>query len=102
MRIGIVGGLERLEPRLRSLASAHGHDIEFHPGHMSGPASGRLVGLIERADLVVIVTDVNSHAAVLQARALARSRHRPVRLVRRLGPSRLADLWQDAAGPLAA
>ena len=102
MRFGIVGGIERLEPRLRELAGAYGHEIEFHPGHVSGPASERLRSLVERADLVVIVTDVNSHTAVIQARMLAARAGRPVRIVRRFGVSQLRQLLPAAAVPAAA
>jgi hypothetical protein len=92
MRIAIVGGAERIEARLRDLAEAAGHELDFHPGHMSGPASDRLRALVERCDLLVIITEINSHAAVLHARSLARKSGRPVRLVRRLGTSQLRGL----------
>jgi hypothetical protein len=92
MKIGVVGGVERLESQLKTVASDAGHELEFHGGHMRGQGSGRLRSLVERADLVVIQTDVNSHGAVIQARALARRAHRPVHLVRRLGPSSLRAL----------
>jgi hypothetical protein len=92
MRIGVVGGVERLESQLRTVAGAAGHELEFHGGHMSGQGGGKLRALVDRVDLLVIQTDVNSHGAVIQARALARKARRPVRLVRRLGPSGLRAL----------
>ena len=92
MRIAIIGGVERIETRLRSLAAAAGHQLDFHPGHMSGPSSERLKTLVDRSDLVVIITEINSHAAVLHARALARRSGRTVRLVRRLGTAMLRGL----------
>jgi hypothetical protein len=92
MRIGIVGGAERIEARLKDVASAGGHQLEFHPGHMNGTGSGRLKAIIDRCDLVVVLTAVNSHAAVLQARELARRSGRPLRLLQRLGTSQLRAL----------
>ena len=92
MRIGIVGGAERTADRLSAAATAAGHQLEFHDGHMRGTASERLRAMIERADVVVIVTEINSHGAVLQARELARRAHRPIRLVRRFGTSQLRAL----------
>jgi hypothetical protein len=89
MRIAVVGGVERMESRLVDMADRAGHQLEFHHGHMSGPASNRLQNLVERADIIVIVTDVNSHAAVTYARDVARRAQRPVRLVRRFGTSQL-------------
>lgn len=92
MRIAIVGGVERTAPRLRAAADQAGHALEFHPGHVSGPQSTRLRAMVERSDLVVVVTGVNSHTAVLHARSLARDTGRPLRFVRRLGPSQLRAL----------
>jgi hypothetical protein len=92
VRIGVVGGVERLEPHLRTVANSAGHELEFHAGHMAGQGGGRLRALVDRVDLLVILTDVNSHGAVIHARALARKAHRPVRLVRRLGASQLRAL----------
>jgi hypothetical protein len=92
MRIGIVGGAERLADRLSAVALAAGHELEFHDGHMQGTASERLRALVERSDVVVIVTQINSHGAVLRARDLARRARRPVRLVRRFGTSQLRAL----------
>jgi len=89
MRIGIVGGAERIEARLKTVALAEGHELEFHPGHMNGTGAGKLRAMADRCDLLVVVTEVNSHAAVLQARDLARRSGRPLRLLRRLGTSQL-------------
>jgi hypothetical protein len=92
MRIGIVGGAERIEARLRQVASAGGHELEFHAGHMNGAGADRLRAIVDRCDLLVVVTDVNSHAAVWQARALARRSGRPLRFLRRLGTAQLRQL----------
>ena len=92
MRIGIGGGAERTADRLCSAAAAAGHQLEFHDGHMRGTAAERLRAMIERSDMVVIVTEINSHGAVQQARSLASRAHRPVHLVRRFGTSQLRAL----------
>jgi predicted dehydrogenase len=92
VRIGIVGGVERSESRFKTVAIQAGHHVEFHAGHMSGPGSDRLKAMMDRCDLVVIVTEVNSHAAVLHARALARRSGRPVLYLRKLGTSQLRAL----------
>lgn len=92
MHIAIVGGVERAEAQLKTVAQAAGHSLEFHAGHTSGTSSHRLRAMMDRCDLVVIVTEVNSHAAVLQARALARQSGRPLRLLRKLGTSQLRAL----------
>jgi hypothetical protein len=92
MRIGVVGGAERIADRLSALAERSGHHLEFHDGHMRGTATDRLRSMIERSDLVVIVTDINSHRAVLDAREIARRAQRPVHFVRRFGTSQLRAL----------
>ena len=102
MRIGIVGGLDRNELSYERLARDHGHEVEVHDGYMRGTASAALAGLVERADLVVIVTDINSHNAVRAARKLLRTHPRRTVLVRRLGLGRLLALMEELPNPAAA
>lgn len=97
MRIGIIGGLDRNEGSLERLARDRGHEVEVHNGDMRGTAPAALAGLVERADLVVIVTDINSHNAVRAARKLLRTTPRPSVLVRKLGMSRFLALLQEHA-----
>ena len=95
MRIGINGGIDRTANLLQSVAAAHGHQLELHTGVISGSASAdTLRALVARSELVVVVTDVNSHNAVKTARREARLRHRPLRIVRRIGASQLAALLE--------
>lgn len=91
MKIGIVGGVDRSAVALQETAEAEGHALEVHDGVMSsGTAASSLRALIGRVDLVVVVTDVNSHNGVRAARREARSQGRPVRIVRRMGIAQLA------------
>lgn len=93
MRIGIVGGLDRNARELEDIATTCGHHLEVHSGVIAGPASAAsLRALVTRADLVIVVTDVNSHNGVRMARRQARISRRPVRLLRRLGPSQFEAL----------
>jgi len=86
MRIGIVGGLDRSAPGLKGIASAAGHRLELHTGGIAGPGSASgLRALVTRSDLVIVLTDVNSHNAVQMARRQAHSQGVPVRLLSRLG-----------------
>ena len=77
MKIGIVGGLDRGAPDLALAARAEGHELEFHRGVMSGPHADSLRALVDRVDAVIILTEINSHAAVQLARRQARLRHKP-------------------------
>jgi hypothetical protein len=91
MRIGIIGGLDRVARELEAVARKGGHELGTHTGVIAGKAtSTRLRALVVWSDLVLVLTDVNSHNAVHLARQAARSHHRPLRILRRLGPSHLA------------
>ncbi|HEX2660529.1 MAG TPA: DUF2325 domain-containing protein [Polyangia bacterium] len=91
MRIGIIGGLDRNARELEALTAAEGHHLETHTGVVSGGSSvASLRALVVRSDLVLVLTDVNSHNAVHLARREARKHHRPLRILRRLGASHLA------------
>ena len=97
--IGIVGGLERSFRLLAVAAQQRGHSLELHDGHMNGTGDRSLAKLVSRSDLVVVTTDVNSHAAVRRARELARLYQRPCVLVRRFGPKRLICLLDELDAP---
>src|SRR5882672_11444992 len=91
MRIGIIGGLDRSARDLEAVAEAGGHELETHTGVVAGSSSAAsLRALVARADLVFVLTDVNSHNAVRLARRAARAHHVPLRIMRRLGPTHLA------------
>lgn len=100
MHIGIVGGVERGEERYAAVAASLGHSFEFHGGNMAGRGSTSLEALVERSDLVICVTDVNSHAAVIGARRLARSFGRRCVLTRRVGLSRFRSLLTELSTPM--
>jgi hypothetical protein len=92
MNIGIVGGLDRNAWRCVELARAEGHALECHRGWIAGTGHDSLESLVVRCDVLIVITDVNSHAAVWLARDLARAHGKPLKLVRRLGISRLREL----------
>jgi hypothetical protein len=95
MRIAVVGGLDRAARELEQRARAGGHELELHTGAVGGSAAAAsLRSLVMRADLVVILTDVNSHNGVQMARRQARLGNRPLRMMRRLSVSQLAAFLQ--------
>jgi hypothetical protein len=100
MRIGIVGGIDRAAPVLERTAAAMGCELELHTGHTAGRGAPGLESMIRRSDVVVIVTDVNSHNAVLAARKLAGALGRRTVILRKLGASRLAALIDELQGEL--
>jgi hypothetical protein len=96
MRLGIIGGVERSEQHYTRLAAAAGHEVLFHPGHMNGGGAAAIESFVARCDVVVIVTELNSHGAVQSARRILRARGKTPLLVRRFGLSRFAALLEAA------
>jgi len=92
MHIGLVGGIDRNARLYQDLARACGHSVECHTGILAGRGHESLAALVERSDVVVVVTDVNSHAGVIGARRLSRARGCRCVLVRRMGTSRFRTL----------
>jgi hypothetical protein len=92
VRIAVVGGPDRLIAPLAALAKAHRHPFEHHNGHTAGRGLETLDAMVRRADLVIIVTGVNSHGAVLHSRAAVRRHGVASVICKSFGPSRLARL----------
>ena len=104
MHIGIVGGLDRNEGFYEDLAKSAGHHFEHHNGHLAGRGAASLGTLVERCDVIIVVTDVNSHAAVWRVRRLAKARGSRMLLMSRCGPSKFTALLAElsAQAPAAA
>jgi hypothetical protein len=92
MRIGWIGGRERNETQLERIAAKSGHSLEFHSGHVGGRGADGIRALVERSDFLVIVTDVNSHGAVLLAKKIAQQLGRASLVIRRCGSARFQAL----------
>ena len=92
MRIGWIGGRERNETQLERIAARSGHTLEFHSGHVGGRGADGIRTLVDRSDFLVIVTDVNSHGAVLLAKKMAQQSGRASLVIRRCGSSRFQAL----------
>jgi hypothetical protein len=92
MRIGIIGGLDRSESNYVRLAEKLGHELLVHSGHLGGRGAQALEGLLERSDVVVVVTDVNSHGALTLARRRLREVGRTPLLLRKCGFTRFNAL----------
>jgi hypothetical protein len=83
MRIGWVGGLDRSKALFIEVAERAGHTLEVHEGHVGGRGSQILEGIVARCDLLVIVTELNSHGGVMHAKRLARRSGRKSLIVRK-------------------
>jgi hypothetical protein len=97
MHVGIVGGLDRAEPLFHRVAERAGHTVEMHRGRTNARGAAALQALVDRADLIIVVTDLNSHGGVQLARRLAAQQGKPLLLFRRCGASRFAELLDELA-----
>jgi hypothetical protein len=102
MHIGLVGGLDRSEAQYRQLAERAGHSIEWHTGDLAGRGAGTLEAVIERSDIVIVVTAINSHGAVWRARKLAKLRGKRLLLLARCSVSKFGSLLSEFSTPAAA
>jgi hypothetical protein len=101
MRIGVIGGTENSLKLYEQMAAAHGCRVEFHDGKMAGRGTATLDTMVRRSDLVVIITQINSHAAVRRAQRFCRRERRPVLIVRRFGLHAFSQIVQGGAAAVA-
>jgi len=104
MRIGWVGGLDRSRALFSEVAEQAGHTLEMHEGHIGGRGTLNLEGVVARCDILVIVMELNSHGAVLNAKKMARRRGRRTVIVRRgsvASLEKVIDSLKPGAAPLA-
>jgi hypothetical protein len=98
MKIALVGGLIRREAEFAKLARDAGHAIEWHSGDIGGRGADGLKAVIERSDVVVILTQINSHGSMYLAKKVARQLGRGAFVLRTCGPARFQLLLQELAG----
>ena len=98
MKVVWIGGMTRSAEQYEREAARFGHHLEAHDGTVGGRGSGTLRTAIQRADLVIALTEVNSHGAVGIARKEARELDKPFVLLRRCGLSRFRALLESLAG----
>ena len=82
---------------MERLANQRGHSVEFHTGDVRGRGADALRGIVERAELVLVVTDLNSHGGVQLAKKLCGRFGRASMVVKRCGNARFASLLDALA-----
>ena len=96
-RVVVIGGLSRAGELWSRAGDSIGVELEHHDGRIRGRGAQEIVAAVRRADVVVIITDPNSHGGVAVARRAAVLAARPHVLVKRLRPNGLAAVLGDAA-----
>ena len=97
MTVAVIGGPDRMTRGFADLAASHGHRLDHHDGSLAGRGRKALRDLVARSHLVVIVTGVNSHAAVQVARDEVRRQGVPSLICRRFGLANLSRLLDAIA-----
>jgi hypothetical protein len=91
IRVAVVGGLSRAGELWSRAGKAMGVELDHHDGRTRGRGSHDIEAAVRRADVVVIITDPNSHGGVSVARRAAISAARPHVLVKHLRPDGLGE-----------
>ena len=94
MLIAVIGGRYKNESQLARIAQARGYELEFEEGHTAGRGMAGVRKAVSRSQLVVIVTDINSHGAVHTAKKAARQLERPTLIIQNFGAARLSRLLE--------
>ncbi len=94
-RVAIIGGAERVERTFRELGEELGVDVDLHDGHMHGRGNEKLSNQVRRADLVVVVTGINSHNAVKAAKREVARWHAPVRILKSCGAGAAREVFSE-------
>jgi hypothetical protein len=92
MRIAVIGGRYKNEGQLSRIARDAGYELEYQEGHTRGHGMEGVRVAVARSNLVVIVTDVNSHGAVQAAKKAARQFDRPTLIIQNFSAARLYRL----------
>ena len=96
LRVAVVGGLTRATTHWSRAGEALGIELEHHAGRARGRGAHGIAAAVRRADIVVIITDPNSHGGVEVARRAAVAAARPHLLVKHLRPGGLGSVLADA------
>lgn len=102
LRVGFVGGHDRVERQIVSFGQEVGVDVEVHNGATSGQGKTRLVALVHRTDVVILVTGTNSHNAVHLAKREAAKSGAQIRILKSCGAGTARALIAELAASAAA
>ncbi len=96
LRVAVVGGLDRLEPRYRQVVEDMGGNFDFHNGDCHG-GSQTLKNVVCRSDIIVFVTQLNSHSALHVVKGMCQKTGKRFLALRKTGPQALAEALRQVA-----
>lgn len=92
MKIAIIGGRRKSLTQFCKIAEDSGYELQSN--ELAGHSTPDVRKLVARADLVVILTDINSHNAMHAAKDCAKTLGRPTLIVKQMGATRFRVLLQ--------
>lgn len=95
--VAFIGGAHRSSRELSSLGEDLGIQVEVHDGHIAGPSRERLGAVVRRADIVVLVTGIVSHASVREAKREAARSGTRVCIVKSCGTTTARAFLEEVA-----
>ncbi len=99
MRVAVIGGPERARASLSRAALQAGYTVEFHSGHAAGRGSEEIRSMVRRSELVLVLTDCNSHNGVHVARRESARLGRKILLLKRLSLQALVRVLRSGDAP---
>jgi hypothetical protein len=90
LKVAVIGGLDRLEPKYRETIESLGGEFMFHTGRCRNGAS-KLKNMVCKSDIVIFVTSINSHNAMHIVKAVCNKSGKKFCVMRGTSPHCLED-----------
>jgi len=95
-KVAVIGGIERMETNYKEAVQRLGGECLCHTGKVRGGCR-RLRQVVSKSDLVVFITQINSHAAMASVKDECKRCGKPFCVLSRTGASSLEKLLQEVA-----
>ena len=95
-RVAVIGGLDRMEAIYRKVVEGLGAEFEFHCGRVKDGCQ-TVQGLINRSDIVIFITTVNSHAALKVTKTICKKKYKKFIALRERGAGSLERTLRAAS-----
>jgi hypothetical protein len=89
LKVAVIGGLDRLEPKYRKAIESLGGEFMFHTGRCRNASA--LKNMVCKSDIVIFVTSINSHNAMHIVKAVCNKSGKKFCFMRGTSPHCLED-----------